>query len=190
MAISLPSDERSEARITQAPIADAARRRELGLSQLLLLFVAGGLAFMLLPGTFLGVWNLVSISSRTSAGSVSADWLQAHGHAQVFGWVASFILGVGFYTIPKLRRSRPFALWLARCCWALWTLGVAMRWITNLYQWRWRILLPFSAALELLAFFIFLYSVAGHASAKKNAGTGAKVELWWLTVAGAVAGWQ
>ena len=66
-------------------------------------FVTSGLFFMLFPGTFLGVWNLLQISGRESVASISPAWLQAHGHAQVFGWVGSFILGIGFYSIPKLR---------------------------------------------------------------------------------------
>jgi uncharacterized protein involved in response to NO len=61
-------------------------------------------------GTFLGVWNLLAISSHRSIETVSPAWIQAHGHAQVFGWIGSFILGIGFYSIPKLRRLEPFAL--------------------------------------------------------------------------------
>jgi uncharacterized protein involved in response to NO len=68
------------------------------------LFITTGLVFMLLPGTFLGVWNLLAISRRHAADSVSAGWVQAHGHAQIFGWIGTFILGIGFYSLPKLRR--------------------------------------------------------------------------------------
>ena len=80
-----------------------ARAREQALSRLLMAFITSGAVFMVLPGTFLGVWNLLQISGRESVASISPAWLQAHGHAQVFGWVASFILGIGFYSIPKLR---------------------------------------------------------------------------------------
>jgi hypothetical protein len=61
------------------------------LSHLLVFFICGGLLFMLLPGTFLGVWNLVSISGRRAAESISPAWIQAYGHAQVLGWIGSFI---------------------------------------------------------------------------------------------------
>jgi hypothetical protein len=105
--------------------------REQALSRLLVAYVSTGLAFMLLPGTFLGVWNLISISSRQAAQSISPAWIQAHGQAQVFGWIGSFILGIGFYALPKLRRSRPFALAGAWSCWAMWTTGVALRWMTS-----------------------------------------------------------
>ena len=144
--------------------------REVGLSRLLVAYISTGIAFMLLPGTLLGVWNLISISSKQAAASVSATWLQAHGQAQVFGWIGSFILGIGFYSIPKLLRARGFALWRGWTCWALWTTGVALRWIGNVYGWHWRALLPVSAGLELCAFVLFFMAVGGHRTPGRDKG--------------------
>jgi uncharacterized protein involved in response to NO len=148
--------------LTPREIFEITRARETSLSHLLMLYITTGVAFMLLPGTFLGVWNLLAISSHRAANSVSAGWIQAHGHAQIFGWIGTFILGIGFYSIPKLRRMYPLALRAAWVCWLLWTLGVSLRWLTGVYQWQWRTLLPVSAAFELIAFSIFFYSVSGH----------------------------
>ena len=78
------------------------REREAAMSKLLMAFITTGLLFMLFPGTLLGVWNLLQISGRSHGGAIPASWLQAHGHAQVFGWAGSFLLGIGFYSIPKL----------------------------------------------------------------------------------------
>ena len=112
--------------LSPAQIMEIARTREASLSHLLMAYVSSGLVFMLLSGTFLGVWNLLQISGRESAASISPAWLQAHGHAQVFGWIGSFILGIGFYSIPKLRGATkpPFAA--AWACWAMWTIGVGV----------------------------------------------------------------
>ena len=118
------------------------------LSRLLMLYISTGLLFMLLPGTFLGVWNLSAISSHRAADSVSPAWIQAHGHAQIFGWIGTFILGIGFYSIPKLRRLNSFALSAVWSSWALWTGGVTLRWLTHVYQWQWRTFLPLSSALN------------------------------------------
>jgi uncharacterized protein involved in response to NO len=148
--------------LTPLEIFDITAARENSLSRLLMLYIATGLVFMLLPGTFLGVWNLMAISSHRSAGSVSASWIQAHGHAQIFGWIGTFILGIGFYSIPKLRRLKSFALSVVWSSWVLWTSGVTLRWLTSVYQWHWRALLPLSAALELAAFLIFFHTVSGH----------------------------
>lgn len=149
-------------------VFQVALAQEVGLSRLLVAYISSGIAFMLLPGTFLGVWNLISISNKQAAASVAPAWLQAHGQAQVFGWIGSFILGIGFYSIPKLLRVSGFALWRGWTCWALWTTGVALRWIGNVYEWHWRALLPASAALELCAFFLFFQAVSGHRTPGRN----------------------
>ena len=165
----------------------ATRERETALSRIVMLFIGTGLAFMLLPGTFLGVWNLLSISNKHAADSISAAWIQAHGHAQVFGWIGTFILGIGFYSIPRVRNAQPFALWEAWSCWALWTVGVTARWAASIYEWHWRSILPISASLELLAFLIFFRAVSTHKPAGPSQGR-PKLEMWILVVVAATLG--
>lgn len=148
-------------------------------------YITTGLFFMLVPGTFLGVVNLLQVSSRESVGLVSSAWLQAHGHAQVFGWIGSFILGIGFYSLTQQQAGAPARTGAAWACWALWTLGVSLRWIANVYDWQWRVLLPLSAALELVAFLIFVSSVSGHRpSGEATRG----LDLWIRVVISAVIG--
>jgi len=159
--------------------------REQSLSRLLMTYIVTGVVFMLLPGTFLGVWNLIKISSREAAESISPAWIQAHGHAQLFGWVGTFILGIGFYSIPKLRKLKPFALWEGWLCWELWTTGVLIRWFSDIYPWHWRILLPLSAVMELVAFAIFFRAVASHRPA---GGTSANFAPWIFVVIAATLG--
>jgi len=162
-----------------------ARAREESQSRLLVAFITSGLAFMIFPGTFLGVWNLLQISGRESVASISAAWLQAHGHAQVFGWVGSFILGIGFYSIPKLRGGAQGSLIGAWLCWGMWIAGAAMRWAANVYLWQWRVLVPLSATLELAAFVIFFRAVLGHRPQKTGMQ---KLEPWIWVVASASTG--
>lgn len=146
-ATSIPPRVR-QAKLTAEQIFERTKVRELQLSRLLMFYISGGLLFMLLPGTFLGVWNLISISGRRAAEGTSPAWIQAHGHAQVMGWIGSFILGIGYYSIPKLRQGgRPFALSLAWSSGVLWMAGVSLRWVANVYLWHWRALLPISAAI-------------------------------------------
>ena len=167
MSISLKAPvitAKSEGHSSLSPtqIMEIARTREASLSRHLMAYISSGLVFMLLPGTFLGVWNLLQISGRESAVSISPGWLQAHGHAQVFGWIGSFILGIGFYSIPKLRGATKPTFGAAWACWAMWTIGVAVRWTANVYAWQWRLLLPLSGVLELAAFLIFFRAVSQH----------------------------
>ena len=46
-------------------------------------FVISGLLFMLLPGTFLGVWNLLTISQEHGPATIPQAWLQAHGRHRI-----------------------------------------------------------------------------------------------------------
>lgn len=170
--------------LTPLQIFDITALRETTLSRLLMLYISTGLLFMLLPGTFLGVWNLLAITSRRAADSVSPAWIQAHGHAQIFGWIGTFILGIGFYSIPKLRRLNSFALSAVWSSWVLWTSGVTLRWLTSVYGWQWRTLLPLSAALELAAFLIFFRTVSGH---RPQDSDKSKLDEWvFVVIAGSV----
>jgi hypothetical protein len=173
----------------QAPegIFERTATRELHLSRLLIVYIAVGLFFMLLPGTFLGVWNLLAISSHRSIETVSAAWIQAHGHAQVFGWIGSFILGIGYYSIPKLRRTGVYALWASWTSLITWSGGVTLRWIAGVYEWHWRVLLPLSGILEIVAFVIFFRVVSRHH--RDSADRAARWDEWVLIVVAGCVGW-
>jgi hypothetical protein len=171
----------------QPRAASDSRTREVARSRVLAAYIGAGLLFMLVPGTFLGVLNLLQVSARESVSLVSAGWLQAHGHAQVFGWVGTFILGIGFYSIPKLQAGHRSTTALAWICWGLWTTGVAMRWTATVYDWHWRTLLPASAAFELIAFSLFLRSVSRHRPSEGGRQR-ARLEPWVKVVMSASLG--
>src|SRR5690242_16158878 len=154
--------------------------------RLMMVYAITGLFFMLLPGTFLGVWNLISISGHHRA-TISASWIQAHGHAQIFGWIGTFILGIGFYSIPKMTSQARQPIVRGWIAWLLWTSGVLLRWAAGFYHLYWRVLLPLSAVLEFCAFLIFLRSVSSHRPADlKSAGTHKPV--WIISVLIGTAG--
>ncbi len=137
---------------------------------------------MLLPGTFLGVWNLLKITNQRAVATISDTWIQAHGVAQVFGWVGSFILGIGMYSIPKVRRTEPTSLTLAWTCWAIWTAAIGLRWWTNVYLTDWRVLLPLSAVMQLGAFVLFLRMVSGH---RMQGAETQRLDGWiWVVIVG------
>ena len=167
-------------------LMDRAIAREKALSAMLMTYIVTGLVFMLLPGTFLGVWNLVFISKLQAAEAVSPGWIQAHGHAQIFGWVGTFILGIGFYSIPKLRKMKPFSLWRGWVCWGIWTTGVLLRWGVTIWPWHWRILLPAAALLELAAFLLFFVTIGPAHSATD--GPRKPWDVWIYAVIAATSG--
>jgi uncharacterized protein involved in response to NO len=168
-----------EIRMAEAP-AILTKAREQSAQRLMMAYAIAGLFFMLLPGTFLGVWNLISISGGHQT-TISTAWIQAHGHAQIFGWIATFILGIGFYSIPRMTSGRIPPAARGWAAWLLWTSGVLLRWFCGFYHLFWRALLPLSAVLELSAFLIFLNSVKRHrpaGSLKENT----RMPLWMISV--------
>lgn len=176
--------DRGAAESSPAEVFATVRAREVSLARLLMAYISSGLLFMLFPGTFLGVWNLLKISGRESVASISPAWLQAHGHAQVFGWIGSFILGIGFYSIPKLRGTARSAFRAAWICWAVWTSGVALRWAATVYAWHWQVMLPVAGALELAAFLIFFRAVSQHRPTGTAKGS---LEPWvWVVISAAM----
>ena len=141
-------------------------------------FLVSGLFFLLLPGTFLGVWNLIGISRREALSALSPAWLEAHGQAQVFGWVGSFILGIGFYSLTKMQSTRTFPAGKGWASWSFWTAGVALRWLGGVTGWEWRWILPASGLLEVGGFLLFFMTVRKHRPASGQSGKA----TWMLLV--------
>ena len=143
--------------------------RERRKSLMLRLWIATGICFMALPGTLLGFSNLMAIASHHGLSGLPAAWIQGHGHAQVFGWVGSFILGIGFYSQPAKGRS---VVRLPLVCYLLWTAGVGLRWVASIYGWHWRALFPVSAGAELEAVLLFLLAASRHKRPEERAAAG------------------
>src|SRR6185436_21102610 len=76
-------------------LADPGPERRI--ARLLGAFIGAGVLFLAVPGTLAGVWNLLAISAAHEANRAPVPWVQAHGHAQLFGWVGSFMIGICLY---------------------------------------------------------------------------------------------
>jgi hypothetical protein len=161
--------------------------RERQKSLMLRAWILSGLFFMALPGTLLGFSNLIAISAHHGLAFLPPAWLEGHGHAQMFGWIGSFILGIGFYSQPARDR---LAIRIQLTCFVLWTSGVAMRWMANIYAWHWRSLFPISAGFELIVVLLFLAAASHHKLPEPMEGKHAKapMELWMVSVLLGTAG--
>lgn len=153
-------------------------------SRLFRLWIATGIFFMVLPGTVLGFTNLLLISAHHGFQGLSPAWIQAHGHSQVFGWIGSFVLGIGFYSQPHTRANRGR---LPLVCWGLWATGLTLHWLAGGYLWQWRVTLPLSGLLEFAAILLFLHAARQHklpaASDSRAAGRPRpRMEVWMQTV--------
>jgi hypothetical protein len=156
-------------------------------SLMLRAWILAGIFFMALPGTLLGFSNLMAISTHHGLASLPAAWIQGHGHAQVFGWIGSFILGIGFYSQPSHGRS---VVRIPLTCFVLWTSGVAMRWTASIYGWHWRLVFPISAGFELIAVLLFIAAASQHKLPERAQSKRARprMELWMVSVLMGTAG--
>ena len=161
--------------------------RERQKSFMLRAWILSGLFFMAVPGTLLGFSNLMAISAHHGSANLPAAWMEGHGHAQMFGWIGNFILGIGFYSQPARDRS---ALRIPLTCFSLWTVGVALRWLANIYAWHWRALFPVSAGFELIAVLLFLSAASHHKLPESAQCNHAKpgMEPWMVSVLLGTAG--
>jgi len=155
--------------------------RERNKSWMLRAWILSGLFYMALPGTLLGFSNLMSISAHHGLGSMPAAWMEGHGHAQLFGWIGSFILGIGFYSQPaRGRTAQP----LQMVCFGFWASGVLLRWLANVYEWHWRPLLVISSSFEVVAILLFL-AAARHHKLPESSRPGVPrkgMEAWMIAV--------
>jgi hypothetical protein len=79
-------------------------------------FFLAGIAVVLTVGAAWGAWLLWQIGFAHRFTGVSLHHVNAHGHAQLFGWVGLFVMGFGYQMLPaiwqrRLRATRlvPFA---------------------------------------------------------------------------------
>lgn len=151
----LPLAWREAGRRPPPPGADPLPERRL--ARLLAAFIAAGLVFLVLPGTLVGVWNLLGISGREEPAAAPLVWVQGHGHAQLFGWVGTFMIGISLYTLPKFRGGRLRSLTAAWVMFGLWVGALAARWASALWGVGWRAALPASAAAELAVALLLIW---------------------------------
>ena len=90
-------------------------------------FVFGALFVALTAGFGLGVVNLTRIALAQSYYEISGVLKQIHGHAQIFGWVGLFIMGVAFHAVPRMKMQPLRHVRAAKSCFWLMLGGVLLR---------------------------------------------------------------
>lgn len=120
-------------------------------------FIRSAIGITLTFGTAWGAYILVKISQHQSFSAPDYAGTQAHGHAQIYGWVGMFIMGVAYFSVPKFMQSRMRTLAPAWAAFAFMLAGVLLRAIAQPLASRPAFggLVLASAILELAAVIIF-----------------------------------
>lgn len=87
-------------------------------------FFRAGIAVVLTLGAAWGALLLVRIAWVGSFTSVGLQEVNAHGHAQIFGWLGLFVMGMAYYGLPRLRQVELAHPRLAVV--SLWLMGVGL----------------------------------------------------------------
>ncbi len=66
-------------------------------------FVFAALAFALTAGFGYAAIIVATLALKFPLGAWWIALMQAHGHAQLFGWTGLFVIGVGLFFLPRLR---------------------------------------------------------------------------------------
>jgi hypothetical protein len=99
-------------------------------------FIKGAILATLTGGATLGLVALTIAGLRGSLNTGLSWWtpvIQAHGHVQIFGWVALFIMGVAYHVVPRFKATDLHRPDLARRTFWLMAGGLAARALAQPY---------------------------------------------------------
>jgi len=90
-------------------------------------FFITGIIVILTAGATWGAWLLWRIAVGGSFTGISIHDVNAHGHAQIFGWVALFIMGFAYQAFPRIWHTDLAAPRLAVAAFLLMLAGLVAR---------------------------------------------------------------
>lgn len=76
-------------------------------------FFKAGIAVVLTAGAVWGAWLLLKIAWTGSFTAAGVHDVNAHGHAQIFGWVGLFVMGFAYQAFPRFKHTSLIAPRLA-----------------------------------------------------------------------------
>ena len=91
------------------------------------LYFRGGIAVVLTLGAAWGALLLWRIASAGSFTAVGLQEVNAHGHAQIFGWVGLFVMGVACFRLAWIKGVPAVSPGIAHACFWLMLVGLILR---------------------------------------------------------------
>ncbi len=90
-------------------------------------YFLAGIGLILTAGATWGAWLLWQIGLTGTFTGVSVHHVNAHGHAQIYGWVGLFIMGFAYQAFPRIWHTTLPRPRLAVAAFALMGLGLIIR---------------------------------------------------------------
>jgi hypothetical protein len=121
-------------------------------------FFKAGIATVLTLGAVWGAYLLLKIAFSGSFTGAGVHEINAHGHAQIFGWVGLFVMGFAYQAFPRFKHTTLVYPPLALATLAAMVIGVVGRSVaqplTASAPWLWSLAVA-SSALEVTAIVVF-----------------------------------
>ena len=119
-------------------------------------FVKTAIILTLTVGVTFGAIMLSYIAIKLNFNSIYYALIQAHGHAQIYGWVGLCIMGFALYIVPRVKNTELKHRGLANVCYGFAIIGISLRTVVQPLPYSTlRFLLPISAICEIIAIFLF-----------------------------------
>lgn len=123
-------------------------------------FVKTAIIFTLTVGVTFGAIVLSYIAFKFNFNSIYYALIQAHGHAQIYGWVGLCIMGFSLYVIPRVKNTELRHRGLTNIFYGLAVFGILLRTIVQPLPYSSsRFLLPVSAICETIAILLFSFII-------------------------------
>lgn len=125
-------------------------------------FFKGGIAIVLSLGALWGAYLLIRIAVQGSFTAVGIHEVNAHGHAQIFGWVGLFVMGFAYQAFPRFKHTSLRYPGLALASFWLMLAGIVLRAGGQSFLYLWPgLLLPglMGSVLEAAAVSLFLFVI-------------------------------
>jgi len=90
-------------------------------------FFLAGIGIALSLGAVWGAYLLLKIALSGSFTAVGIHPVNAHGHAQIFGWVGLFVMGFAYHMFPRFKGTRLAWPRVARATLGLMLAGIVLR---------------------------------------------------------------
>jgi hypothetical protein len=160
-------------------------------------YFVGGIVVALTAGATWGAWMLWKIALGGSFRVASFNSVNAHGEAQIFGWVGLFIMGFAYQAFPRLWHTTLAAPRLAAWAFALMVAGLIARTVGIATAGAWPSALPLAmlgGISQVAAVLIFIGQLGA-----TFARSGARLEpyvgfilaaLAWFAAAGVFSVWH
>ncbi|MCF6154797.1 MAG: DUF1858 domain-containing protein [Candidatus Brocadia sp.] len=123
-------------------------------------FVKTAIVLTLTVGVTFGAIILSYIAIKLNFNSIYYTLIQAHGHAQLFGWVGLCVMGFALYIVPRVKNAELKHRNLTNLCYGLIITGISLRTILQPMPFHAiRFLLPISAICEITSICLFAFII-------------------------------